>query len=261
MLAPHASSSLSPVSGRFFASIPAFTGGEAVRRKSFGRKTIASLAIAVLFLAMGCGSSEREPISERPSEALTPKEITTEVGASADSTGSGSSSSIGSTANRRILVEVRGFKTDEGQCRMAIYLGKKGFNQPDQAVGRLAAAIVVGDDQTLRVQWSIDLEELLREVDVRESSTSGKSLLDAKGTGEQTSKVASELSFAIGAHHDRNTNEKLDKNALGMPIEPYGFSNNPKRGFGPPSYEEVAVKVGGENELGSEPIRVVIDVR
>jgi len=156
MLALHASSSLIPVFGRFFASIPAFTGGEAVRRKSFGRKIIASLASAILFLAMGCGSSERGPISERPSEALTPKEITTEVGASADSTGSGSSSSIGSTANRRILVEVRGFKTDEGQCRMAIYLGKKGFNQPDQAVGRLAAAIVVGDDQTLRVQWSID---------------------------------------------------------------------------------------------------------
>ena len=73
--------------------------------------------------------------------------------------------------------------------------------------------------------------------------------------------MASELSFAIGAHHDRNANEKLDKNALGLPTEPYGFSNNPKRGFGPPSYEEVAVKVGGENELGSEPIRVVIDVR
>lgn len=165
------------------------------------------------------------------------------------------------TANRRILVEVRGFKTDEGQCRMAIYVGKKGFNQPDQAVGRLATAIVADADQTLRVQWCVDLNEILREADGRDSSPLDQSLRDAKSTGEQTSSNASELSFAIGAHHDRNVNEKLDKNALGMPTEPYGFSNNPKRGFGPPSYEEAAVRVGGEIELGSEPIRVVIDVR
>jgi uncharacterized protein (DUF2141 family) len=47
--------------------------------------------------------------------------------------------------------------------------------------------------------------------------------------------------LAIAIYQDRNANEKLDKNAFGIPQELYGFSNNPKRGFGPPKYAEVAV--------------------
>lgn len=34
-------------------------------------------------------------------------------------------------------------------------------------------------------------------------------------------------SYAVQVMHDENDNGKLDSNALGIPVEAYGFSNNP----------------------------------
>lgn len=42
--------------------------------------------------------------------------------------------------------------------------------------------------------------------------------------------------YAISLFHDVNSNKKLDVNGLGIPIEPYGFSNNAPATFGPPSF-------------------------
>lgn len=44
--------------------------------------------------------------------------------------------------------------------------------------------------------------------------------------------------YAIILFHDENGNGKLDSNALGMPTEPYGFSNNVRGLLGPPSLSE-----------------------
>jgi len=44
-------------------------------------------------------------------------------------------------------------------------------------------------------------------------------------------------SYAISVYQDLNDNGKLEKNFLGIPTEPYGFSNNPKIITGP-SYEK-----------------------
>lgn len=44
--------------------------------------------------------------------------------------------------------------------------------------------------------------------------------------------------YSIAIYHDRNENEKLDKNFLGIPTESIGFSKNPKIRFGPPSFPE-----------------------
>ena len=44
--------------------------------------------------------------------------------------------------------------------------------------------------------------------------------------------------YTIAVFHDENSNEKLDKNFLGIPNESYGFSNNARGIFGPPSFEE-----------------------
>lgn len=44
--------------------------------------------------------------------------------------------------------------------------------------------------------------------------------------------------YAIAAYHDKNNNKKLDKNQLGIPQENYGFSNNARRMFSAPSFEE-----------------------
>ncbi len=44
--------------------------------------------------------------------------------------------------------------------------------------------------------------------------------------------------YSISVLHDLNGNQRLDKGFLGMPKEPFGFSNNPKIHFGPPKFED-----------------------
>jgi uncharacterized protein (DUF2141 family) len=44
--------------------------------------------------------------------------------------------------------------------------------------------------------------------------------------------------YAIKLYHDENSNGKLDSNFLGIPKEPYGFSNNVRGRFGPPSFKK-----------------------
>ena len=44
--------------------------------------------------------------------------------------------------------------------------------------------------------------------------------------------------YAFAIYHDENKNGKLDKNMLGVPTEYYGFSNNARRTFSAPSFEE-----------------------
>lgn len=58
-----------------------------------------------------------------------------------------------------------------------------------------------------------------------------------KGLGEGT--------YAISLYHDENDNGKLDANFIGIPSEPYAFSNNAKGMFGPPSFEECKFEVKG----------------
>lgn len=45
--------------------------------------------------------------------------------------------------------------------------------------------------------------------------------------------------YAIVVHHDENGNDKLDKNALGVPLEGYCFSNNIKALVAPPKFKYV----------------------
>src|SRR5579864_8327859 len=45
--------------------------------------------------------------------------------------------------------------------------------------------------------------------------------------------------YAVALFHDENANGHLDTNALGIPTEGYGFSNNPTLYFGPPDLGRV----------------------
>lgn len=45
-------------------------------------------------------------------------------------------------------------------------------------------------------------------------------------------------SYSIAIFHDKNCNNKLDTNFLGIPKEGFGFSNNPKIRFSEPSLSE-----------------------
>ncbi len=49
--------------------------------------------------------------------------------------------------------------------------------------------------------------------------------------------------YAVKAFHDRDGDGKMKFNALGMPLEPYGFSNNARAPFGPPSWRAAGFEV------------------
>src|SRR5262245_45154570 len=51
--------------------------------------------------------------------------------------------------------------------------------------------------------------------------------------------------YRVAGFHDENSNGKMDKNVLGIPLEPYGFSHNVRVTFGPPQREEAKFTVKG----------------
>jgi len=49
--------------------------------------------------------------------------------------------------------------------------------------------------------------------------------------------------YAAAVLHDANDNLEMDFNIVGMPKEGYGFSNNAKGLFGPPSFSKAAFEI------------------
>ncbi len=57
--------------------------------------------------------------------------------------------------------------------------------------------------------------------------------------------------YAVKSFHDRDGDGKMKFNPLGMPLEPYGFSNNARAPFGPPSWKAASfeVKPGANSQV------------
>lgn len=56
-------------------------------------------------------------------------------------------------------------------------------------------------------------------------------------------------SYAVSIFHDKNEDGKLSTNFVGIPKEPYGFSNNPFAMFGPPSFNKCLVEVNQDSSI------------
>ena len=52
--------------------------------------------------------------------------------------------------------------------------------------------------------------------------------------------------YAVSCFHDVNGNGKLDTNFLGIPSEPYGFSNNARPKFRAPNWDETKFELKAE---------------
>lgn len=50
--------------------------------------------------------------------------------------------------------------------------------------------------------------------------------------------------YALAVYHDENDNGKNDTNLIGIPKEPFGFSNDAQANFGPPKFADAAITVG-----------------
>jgi len=87
-----------------------------------------------------------------------------------------------------IIIKVTGLHSEKGQVRIAV------FNSSETWLGEhpVYSSTIKVDDQT--VTWTIN--------DVPYGD------------------------YGIAAFHDENSNGKMDRNLVGVPKEPYGFSNN-----------------------------------
>jgi uncharacterized protein (DUF2141 family) len=95
---------------------------------------------------------------------------------------------------------ISGFDIDKGHAKIALCDSEEDFKRPDNTFRSVDAIIKNG-----KSEW-----------------------------------VFSDLPFGIYAvkvYHDENGNGELDKNAFGVPKEKFGFSNNVRATFGPPTYE------------------------
>jgi len=54
--------------------------------------------------------------------------------------------------------------------------------------------------------------------------------------------------YGVSSFHDENENGELDTNFVGVPKEPYGFSNDARGRFGPPGFDEIAFEFGEEDQ-------------
>ena len=55
--------------------------------------------------------------------------------------------------------------------------------------------------------------------------------------------------YALSLFHDKNNNNKLDTNFIGIPKEPYAFSNNATGFMGPPSFKDSKISLNADKTI------------
>ena len=112
----------------------------------------------------------------------------------------------GDSGRQRFVIIVRGARSDRGVIRIAIYGDADTFNDPDQAV--LSQSLAVQNGQGY---CTVDIDDL-------------------------------PLEMAVAAYHDENNNGQIDRNLLGIPQEPYGFTNRARGILGPPPFKDTVIQ-------------------
>jgi uncharacterized protein (DUF2141 family) len=107
-------------------------------------------------------------------------------------------------AQHRLEIMVEGVETSTGIIQVALFTTREGFLKPE---GAYRTGSIKAQKGTTRVL----IEDL------------------PAGT------------YALAIFHDLNENEELDKNWVGIPKEPMGFSNARMKTFGPPKFEDCRV--------------------
>jgi uncharacterized protein (DUF2141 family) len=108
-----------------------------------------------------------------------------------------------------IHVEVNGLRNDKGQVLCSLYSSAKGF--PKSSVDAIAHA--------------------------RSDISHGHADCDFVDIDPGK--------YSVSVFHDENSNGKVDTNFVGMPREGVGASNNAKGHFGPPKFDDAAVRYAG----------------
>lgn len=73
--------------------------------------------------------------------------------------------------------------------------------------------------------------------------------LDAKEGAQLVIEGLSPGTYRVRVFQDLNGNEEMDKNFMGIPREPYGFSNNVKPNMGPPDKDKMFFKIREDKKI------------
>ncbi len=120
--------------------------------------------------------------------------------------------SIGAWAQAKINVKVKNIKEQKGTIRVGLFTSEENF--------------------------------LKKAVEGKVVKVSGKEM-------NVTFENLAPGSYAVSVIHDENENGELDKNAIGIPSEGFGFGNNAMGMFGPPSFDDAKVVVD-KNDVKQE---------
>ncbi len=97
-------------------------------------------------------------------------------------------------------------------------------------------------------EGTIMLQVMSGEAEFRGETGAIASVMQRAAAGEMsfttTSLPAGE--YALRVMHDVNNNGELDANFVGMPTEPWAFSNNAMGNFGPPKWQDVKFTLDGD---------------
>ena len=101
----------------------------------------------------------------------------------------------------KLTVIIKGFESDEGNCRFALDDSKEVYESED--------SVWIGKELPIKNKAVVVI-------------------IDSLKYGE----------YAIRVYQDENKNAELDTDFLGIPTENYGFSNNASGLFGQPSWDK-----------------------
>ncbi len=85
----------------------------------------------------------------------------------------------------------------------------------------------------------------VREIKRRVSAAKAQILVEGLAAGH----------YGAMVFQDLNLDGKMNFNVVGMPLEPYGFSNNSRGLFGPPAWGKAAFRFGGGNAVQAIRVR------
>ena len=93
------------------------------------------------------------------------------------------------------------------------------------------------------LEFSNDKEEVLK--GISEDITDNKCIIRIPNLETGT--------YAFRYFHDENNDEEINTNFMGIPREGYGFSNNAKGSFGPPSFDKMLFELTKSDTLYCTP--------
>ncbi len=112
-----------------------------------------------------------------------------------------------------LLVEIKGIRSSDGRIFAAVHQRVPDVNFPDPG-GAVCAFNVLAREGSIQVVF----------------------------------KELPPGDYAVTAYHDENNSGEIDRNALGIPTEGYGFGNDAMGFMAPPKFEDTAVTLAEGEE-------------